>query len=67
MPLIFYYLTRPGEGHRESVEPGAEPVGGNGGSPLLTCILLLTVGVMNCALCKMIRSRPKLSRRQRGF
>ena len=42
------------------MEPGAKPLGGTGGSPLLTCILLLTVGVMNCALCKMIRSRPKI-------
>lgn len=32
MSLIFYYLTRPGEGYRESVEPGAKPLGGTGGS-----------------------------------
>lgn len=60
MTLIFNYLAWPGEGHWESVEPGAESLGGNGGSPLLTCTLLLTTGVMSCALCKMIRSRPKI-------
>ena len=37
MTLMFNYPAWPGEGHWESVEPGAESLGGDGGSPLLTC------------------------------
>ena len=60
--LYVTYILLPNKawGRTQSVEPGAEPLGGNGGSPLLTCILQLTIGVMNSALCKMIRSRPKI-------